>query len=210
MSEQAGALCWRCHAGLNPAQRPLLTCPACQALQAPGQLNHFELFELPQAYELDLDALEDGYRAMNRLVHPDRFATAEAREKRFSLEWSTLLNEAYATLRDPLRRAEYLLNLSGVPSQDESRTVMDPSFLSEQMEFRERLEEARDSDDPLAALEELRRDIRSATTERMDGLRTDLGGETPSNTASAAILIQELKFFRKLLEETNRLEEQFD
>ena len=210
MSETGAPACWRCRADLKPAGQPVLFCPACNALQPPSQLDHFELFGLAPAYELDLDALEDSYRALSRLVHPDRFATAEAREKRFSLEWSTRLNEAYATLRDPLKRAEYLLNLSGVPTQDESRTVMDPAFLSEQMEFRERLEEARDSSDPLAALDALRRDIRSATTERMDGLRTDLGGETPSNTASAAILIQELKFFRKLLEEADRLEEQFD
>lgn len=210
MSETGAPACWRCRAELDTSGQPLLVCPACNALQSPPQINHFELFELSPAYELDLDALEDGYRSMSRLVHPDRFATAEPREKRFSLEWSTLLNEAYATLRDPLRRAEYLLNLSGVPTQDESRTVMDPAFLSDQMEFRERLEEARDSSDPLATLDALRRDIRSATTERMDGLRTALGGEAPRNAASAAILIQELKFFRKLLEEANRLEEQFD
>lgn len=212
MSDGAAVMCWRCGTPLVPAAGEpfVLDCHACGALQPPASVTAFQLLGLPVGYEISLDDLDRRHHELSRRVHPDRFAAADSREKRFSLEWSTRLNDAYATLRDPLRRAEYLLAMHGVESQDESRTIMNPAFLDEQMDFRERLAELRHEPDPLPGLARLRRDLKSAVEERNEGLRVALHGPGLANPASAAILVQELKFFNKLLQEADRLEEQFD
>lgn len=212
MSE-SGTACWRCGAELGPEAGAayVFQCGACDALQPPpADLTHFQLLDLAPRYELDLDALELQYHKLSRRMHPDRFAASDERGRRLSLDWSTRLNDAYATLRDPVRRAEYLLSLQGVQALGETHSVVDPAFLGEQMEFRERLEEARSERDPLAALAALRRDIKAAMEERADALRSALGGRAPQNPHSAALIVQELKFFNKLLQEADRIEEQFD
>lgn len=189
----------------------LLQCGACGALQPPPvELTHFQLLGLPLGYELNLEALEQHYHKLSRRMHPDRFAASDERDRRLSLDWSTRLNDAYATLREPLRRAEYLLSLQGVQALGEAQSLMDPAFLEEQMEFRERLADARSAPDPLTALGSLRQDIKAAMAERADALRGALGGQAPRNPGSAALLVQELKFFNKLLQEADRIEEQFD
>lgn len=118
-------------------------CAGCKALQPPGQLDHFARLGLPRAYEVDPAALERAYFAAQRRFHPDRFAGRGAREKNFSLQHATLINEAYETLREPLARARYLLDIEGRPLPGEDgRTIADPTLLMEAMEWREALEEA--------------------------------------------------------------------
>ena len=104
--------------------------------------NHFELFGLPAVFALDAGALEQRYRQLQREVHPDRFATATDSERRLSMQLATRVNEAYRTLRSPLPRARYLLELAGVDVAAECNTAMPADFLMEQMEWREGLEEA--------------------------------------------------------------------
>jgi molecular chaperone HscB len=102
---------------------------------------------LSPRHTVDVDDLERRFRERSRLLHPDRFARATPRERRFSLERSTRLNDAYRTLRDPRRRAAYLLKLLGVDPFAEGRTLHDPEFLGEQLEIREGLAQARASGD---------------------------------------------------------------
>lgn len=107
--------------------------------------NHFELFGLTPAYALDLVHLDRAYRDIQANIHPDRFAHAGDAERRASMQWTTQVNEAYRTLKSPLQRAKYLLELNGVDVGFETNTAMPPEFLIEQMELRETLEEARDA-----------------------------------------------------------------
>lgn len=107
--------------------------------------NHFELFGLAPAYALDAALLERVYRDIQANIHPDRFADAGDAERRASMQWTTQVNEAYRTLKSPLQRAKYLLELNGVDVGFETNTAMPPEFLMEQMELRETLEEARDA-----------------------------------------------------------------
>ena len=106
--------------------------------------NHFELFGLTPAYALDLDHLDRAYRDIQSKVHPDRFVQAGDAERRASMQMTTRVNEAYRTLKSPVRRAKYLLELNGVDVGFETNTAMPPEFLMQQMELREKLEEARD------------------------------------------------------------------
>ena len=106
------------------------------------QSNDFELFELPLAYALDRAVLDERWKALQREVHPDRHASADAQTQRQAMQWSVRINEAYQRLKDPLQRAAYLCELHGAPVQAENNTAMPPSFLMQQMEWREALEDA--------------------------------------------------------------------
>jgi molecular chaperone HscB len=120
--------------------------------------NHFELFGLAPAYTLDLVHLDRAYRNIQANIHPDRFAHAGDAERRASMQMATRVNEAYRTLKSPLRRASYLLELNGVDPGFETNTTMPPEFLMEQMELREKLAEARDA----ATLDAIRTDLVAA------------------------------------------------
>lgn len=104
--------------------------------------THFELFGLPQGFTVDAATLDARYRELQREVHPDRFATAPDAERRVSMQMATRVNEAYRTLKSPLPRARYLLELMGEDAAAETNTAMPADFLVEQMEWREGLEEA--------------------------------------------------------------------
>lgn len=121
-------------------------------MRAELERNYFELFGLAPDFAIDAALLAERYRAMQRQFHPDRFAHAGDGDRRLAVQLAAHLNEAYQTLRDPMRRGRYLLQLTGVDTQEETDTVMDPEFLMEQMSLRERLEEAGDAAGELQAL----------------------------------------------------------
>ena len=122
--------------------------------------NHFELFNLPQRFALDTSALDAAYRDVQGRVHPDKFVNATDAEKRVAMQWATRANEAYQTLKNPQKRAQYLCELNGVDLQTESNTAMPMAFLMQQMEWREALGEAR-GDKDVDALEALDRQLRN-------------------------------------------------
>ena len=106
--------------------------------------NHFELLGLAPAFALEPAQLDRAYREIQSKTHPDRFAHAGEAERRASMQWTTQVNEAYRTLKSPVQRAKYLLELNGVDVGFETDTAMPADFLVEQMELRENLEQARD------------------------------------------------------------------
>lgn len=110
--------------------------------------DHFALFNLPNRYDLDVDALTLAWRDVAARVHPDRFATAGAAERRVAMQWAARANEAYQTLRHPLSRARYMCEQAGIDLQIETNTAMSTSFLMQQMTWREMLDEARESGQP--------------------------------------------------------------
>ena len=104
--------------------------------------SHFDLFHLPAQFALDDAALDSAYRTVQTQVHPDRFAAAGDAQKRVAMQWATRANEAYQTLRDPLKRATYLLSLRGIDVGAQNNTAMEPAFLMQQIEWREDIEDA--------------------------------------------------------------------
>jgi molecular chaperone HscB len=109
--------------------------------------SHFDLFGLSPAFALDKEALEKAYREIQSQVHPDRFAHAGDAERRASLQWTTRVNEAYRTLKDPVQRAKHILELHGVDVEFETNTQMPTDFLLQQLELREELEAAQQKKD---------------------------------------------------------------
>ena len=169
--------------------------------------TYYELFVLPPTYAVDVNTLTERYRQLQRSVHPDNFADASDRDRRMSVQQASLINEAYQTLKDPLKRARYLLQLAGVEMDDESNTVMDTEFLMRQMELREELADVRGASDPLAALDAFNREINS----RLKHMRAELGelfdGQEP-DTQTARKLTLRMQFFHRLRDEALALEEE--
>jgi len=111
------------------------------------QANDFELFGLPERFALDRAVLDERWKDLQRQVHPDKFADQGAAAQRVAMQKSVRVNEAYQRLKDPLKRAAYLCELHGAPVNAESNTAMPASFLMQQMQWREALEEANSSDE---------------------------------------------------------------
>lgn len=109
--------------------------------------NFFELFGLPARFQVDGEQLDRAYRDLQSTVHPDRFVNAPEAERRVSMQKATQVNEAYQTLKHPVRRAAYLLAQHGIDPQFETNTAMPAEFLIQQMEWREAIEEASGSAD---------------------------------------------------------------
>ncbi|WP_034291944.1 Fe-S protein assembly co-chaperone HscB [Herbaspirillum sp. RV1423] len=159
--------------------------------------NHFALFQLPQRFAIDLTALEKAYHGVQNQAHPDKFAHATGAEKRVAMQWATRANEAYQTLRNPLKRATYLCELNGVDLQTESNTAMPPVFLMQQMEWREELDDARAGRD-LAALERLDNALRGARKDAVARIEMLLDAD---DFAGAAQVVRQLMFLEKFGEE---------
>ena len=90
--------------------------------------DHFALFDLPRTFALDAAQLEAAWKHVAQAVHPDRFATRSAPERRVAMQWSAQANEAYRVLKQPLLRARYLCELAGVDLQTETNTAMAPTM----------------------------------------------------------------------------------
>lgn len=133
--------CWSC---AGPVAPDALFCPTCRVVQPPREIDHFARLGLARGFAVDPRELERRYFALQRQLHPDRFATRGPREKAISQSQAVSLNGAFEALKAPLSRAAYLLALAGQGIEDE-RTIRDPELLVEQMERRESLDEARDA-----------------------------------------------------------------
>jgi molecular chaperone HscB len=159
--------------------------------------NHFELFGLPPIFDIDLSALDSRYRELQREVHPDRYASAPQAQQRASMQLATTVNEAYRILKSPLERARYLLKLNGVDPEFETNTAMPVDFLTEQMELREALEEAVESESgaKLATLRDKLQGGRGALLVEIEG-QLNAGAWNP-----AAGTLRRLMFLEKLGEE---------
>jgi molecular chaperone HscB len=155
--------------------------------------NHFELFQLPQHFTLDMSALDQAYHEVQNQTHPDRFVNATAAEKRVAMQWTTRANEAYQTLKSPFKRAAYICELNGVELQAESNTAMPAAFLMQQMEWREMLDDARAAKN-LEALEQLDRELRAARKADLQNIGTLLDAR---DFEKAAQLVRQLMFLEK-------------
>lgn len=134
--------CWRC-AGTTDGG---LVCPQCQAPQALGPgADLFRVLGLDRRLSVDVADLETRWHDVSRAVHPDRHQTAGARDRELSLAASAAANRAYRTLREPIARGRYWLELHGRPLGKDNNRV--PAALAaEVFETQERLEELREAD----------------------------------------------------------------
>ena len=160
--------------------------------------TYFELFDLPATYALDRERLDAAYRELQNTVHPDKFAAKSEAEQRVAMQWATQVNEAYQTLKQPISRGVYLLQLQGIDAMSAHNTSIEPAFLMQQMEWREAIDDARNGKD-IGALDQLQAELNKAYRVVDSELATLL--DVDKNPAAATESVRKLKFMDKLLAE---------
>jgi molecular chaperone HscB len=134
--------CWNCSAATGGAN----FCPSCGKIQPPARgADYFAFFGMPQKLTIELATLEQRFHSLSWKLHPDHFARATEQERQLSLDLSSLLNDAYRTLRDPVARVEYLLGLSGMRKEGQKKQQAPPELLEEVFELNESLDELREA-----------------------------------------------------------------
>jgi molecular chaperone HscB len=159
--------CWSCG-----SMRAAHFCESCGKVQPPAPVDYFTFFGLGRKLNLDVPTLEKDFYELTRKLHPDLNARAGTQEQQWSLEQSSLLNDAYRTLRDPIKRTQYLLKLEGVELEEQSKSateqarasgelkkqIVPPDLLEEVFELNMQLEELKmnkqmEEDDPALTAE---------------------------------------------------------
>lgn len=164
--------------------------------------NYFEIFGLPIAFEVDLELLAERYLELQKEVHPDNFAAGSDHEKRLSMQYTALVNQANETLSDGLKRAVYLLSLKGIELAH--NPVLPPEFLMKQISLREELEEI-ESDASIESLDQFKAEVRGELGKIESVFAGAVGGDPDLDKATEAAY--ELQFLNKLMVEADHLEE---
>jgi molecular chaperone HscB len=201
-------ICWSCEKNAGDD----MLCAGCGAVQPPDRTaDHFRVFGLPRKFDLDMADLERRYKEMTKVLHPDRFARADGRARRASLERSVQLNLAWSTLSEPVPRAEYLLSLQGIEvgesaSSKKSGEVdnratqpVDTALLIEVMDLREALAEARSRGDR-AKVASLVADVQAHHDKEMAEVAAGFAAAKPDLAAIAARMVA-ARYYRRFLEE---------
>lgn len=160
--------------------------------------NYFQLFNLPERFALDRNALDAAYHELASRVHPDKFANASEAECRAAVQWTAAANEGYAALKSPVKRATHLLTLAGHDIGAQSNTAMPRDFLMQQLEWRESLAGARTAKDE-AALSELEDEVLALYRAKLVELERLLDQE--ADLSAAVAVVRELLFIEKFKEE---------
>lgn len=170
-------------------------------------MNYFQLFGIENSFDVDLQNLSSSYQALQKAVHPDKFAHASEQEQRIAVQKSAQINDAYQTLKNPLQRAEYILVERGVNMPNEQSSFSDTSFLMHQMELREMLEEIKFSDDVDSALFEAQQVLSTEFQQLSKIMQAQISENSEASNISACDNLRKLKFYQKLNIEVDRLED---
>src|SRR6185369_298854 len=159
-------------------------------------MDYFEVFGLPRILGIDLTALEKIFHELSRKYHPDYFTTASPAEKTQAVRMTALLNDAYRTLRHPVRRVEYLLSIYGFKS-DGSKVPQ--ALLMEVFEINEQLEEVKAGRASVEEIDSLRAQIKEKR-ERFDAELLDASAAWDQLIKGGADEADQKKHLSKLAE----------
>jgi len=204
-------ICWSCQkeAGAEPL------CAGCGALQPPDdKADLFAVLGLRARYAVDLAEAEAAYKDLSRQVHPDRYATADPRARRASLARTVQLNQAWRTIKDPVRRAEYLLTRAGIdiggrqptPGSEEKRTMevaAPPAFLLEILELNDELAAARRAGDTVKTAF-MAEEMRGRARESMKVIASGLDAGVRARLEEAARELVALRYYQRFIDEASR------
>ena len=169
--------------------------------------SYFDLFGLPEHFQIDDSQLSASFRALQAKYHPDKFINASDQERRVALQSTGYINEAHETLLSSRLRARYLLIQNDIDFDDEIDTTHDGAFLMHQMEIREALEEVRNAEDPLARIDDVAQEISGEA----DALKDDfIEKMEEGKLACAKDAVLKMKFFERLCQESRRITEELE
>ncbi|TCJ98466.1 co-chaperone protein HscB [Volucribacter psittacicida] len=166
--------------------------------------NCFQLFELPVSFQLDLNLLSQRYLALQKSLHPDNFASKDEQQQREALQRSSQINDAYQQLKDPILRAEAIVEIATGQAIDKENTTHDMAFLMEQMAWREQLEEIEQSQNEQDLLS-LQQGLQEKKSQELTALATEIEQQ---QWQQSQLHIDRLKFIKKLEQEIERIEDQ--
>ncbi|HEY9277583.1 MAG TPA: Fe-S protein assembly co-chaperone HscB [Methylotenera sp.] len=172
-----------------------------------AQNDYFQLFTLPEQFDIDTKLLEANFRKIQSASHPDRFVSAEATEKLASMQLATLSNEAYGTLKNAARRAKYLLEKQGIDAVADTNTALPMDFLMQQMEWREQLEDAKAAKD-IPAMDKLLSQLR-AEAKTLESELSELFDDKKDYTAATEVT-RKLIFIDKVCSDIQQAIEYLD
>jgi molecular chaperone HscB len=170
-------------------------------------MKYFELFAIPVQFDVDLDLINARYLELQKILHPDRHASFGAQEQLVAVQKTAELNDALQVLKQPLKRAEYMLAEKNIDIRGEQQTLQDPEFLMQQMELREELSEITDAADPEEAIETFEKHVKSLYQDYYQELKQYIDSNEESVLLNAADIVRKLKFIYKLREEIERIED---
>lgn len=155
--QMARSMCWHCQSEVSGEY----FCDRCVKVQPVSkELDYFTCFGFPRRLSIDQQKLEAKFYELSRAFHPDFYQNKSDAEQTISLGNSAMLNTAYRTLRDPIQRAEYLLDLEA-GSVKEIRTTPPADLFEEILELQDTLDEFRASDRTSDAAAALRTTLQS-------------------------------------------------
>ncbi|WP_296490183.1 Fe-S protein assembly co-chaperone HscB [Rhodoferax sp.] len=161
------------------------------------QSDDFELFGLERRFAQDRAVLDALWKDLQRQAHPDKFSAQGAAAQRIAMQWSVRINEAYQRLKNPLKRAAYLCELHGAPVNAENNTAMPASFLMQQMQWREELDEAQGAPD----LEQIGQQCRQAERDVLHKIEQLL--DQSHDYAAAVAQVRALMFIERFAADVN-------
>lgn len=109
--------------------------------------NYYDFFEVDRKLKVDTAALQRRFYELSRKWHPDRFSRKSKEDQAQALEATSRVNDGYRTLRDPIKRAEYLLTEEGFPIGEQRSKDVPPELLEEVFELNMMLEELKEGDE---------------------------------------------------------------
>lgn len=155
--QMARSMCWHCQSEVSGEY----FCDRCVKVQPVSkELDYFTCFGFPRRLSIDQQQLESKFYELSRAFHPDFYQNKSGEEQTISLGNSAMLNTAYRTLRDPIQRAEYLLDLEAGAVKD-IRTTPPADLFEEILELQDTLDEFRASDRTSDAAATLRTQLQS-------------------------------------------------
>ena len=165
--------------------------------------NYFDMFSLPESFDIDADKLTTNYKELQAQYHPDKSSGSDDATRLKALQTSSILNQAFDTLKSPLKRAAYLLNLQGVDPEEHNQGHLSEALLLQQMDWRDQLETATVEED-LTVLDALKQE---AGKEQDAGIEEFKSALAALDYTSAKTAYHKLQFIEKFIREINRSEE---
>ena len=165
--------------------------------------NYFDLFNLSLSFEIDRNQLLERQQSLQAVYHPDRFVNASEQNKRLSVQQASWINEAYRTLENPVRRARYMLEISGLEMNDESETTSDTDFLMEQISYREEMEDLSAGSSSLECCDKL--------IEKLNGRAEEISQEfvtkfRSGDLNSARLVNRKMQFIQRIQDQVTDLQ----
>jgi molecular chaperone HscB len=169
--------------------------------------NFFEIFSLAVAWEVDFEQLDIKFRTLQKALHPDRYANKNDFEKRLAVQTAATINQAYETIKNPLSRAQYLLELEDLDASQETHITSDGQFLMDQMLLREALAEIRGSENAKEALVSLSIEAQQTAAK----IQSEFASQYQQKAYNEAFeSLAKMQFAIKFIDDINELEAELE